>query len=226
MHEIVGRERLTRSSGSALRADGVDVRLTRLHDGAAQLLTLALLQLDGLMSGPGADRIARLRQVRALVDEALRDTRRVLDDCPDGDTPPVSLGAALCRLGRRLSSFTGQALRLDCKTEVSRPPSAVTEEVLRAAQELLINACKHASGARIELSLAALGEGFQITVRDDGPGFDPDGMCRRRSVAGGYGLWALPDHLARVGARFRVYSRPGEGVLAHIRWPDDRPECN
>lgn len=226
MRAVVGRESVVRSRGSALRADGVGARLMRLHDGPAQLLALALMQLDRLMSGRDACRSVQLREVRALVDEALRDTRRVLDDCIVPEVSQASFAASLTSLGRRLSSFTGQVLCLDCAAEVRAPPAAVAEAILRATRELLINSCKHAPGSRIELTLSVLGEGFEITIRDDGPGFDPGVLCRARGAAGGYGLCTLPDHLARVGARFRLYSRPGAGVVAHIRWPDDGPGHN
>lgn len=226
MRAVVGRQPVVRPGGTALRADGVGARLMRLHDGPAQLLALALMQLDRLMSGRSADGSARLSEVRALVDEALRDTRRVLDDCSGPDVSQASFAAALTSLGRRLGSFTGQALCLHCDAEVCAPPAAVADAVLRAAHELLINSCKHAPGSRIELTLDVLGEGFEITVRDDGPGFDPGVLCRARAAAGGYGLCALPDRLARVGASFRVDSRPGGGVVARIRWPDGGPGGN
>lgn len=226
MRAEVGRQPVVRSGVSALRADGMGARLMRLHDGPAQLLALALMQLDRLMSGRGADGTVQLREVRALVDEALRDTRRVLDDCAGPDASQASFAASLTSLGRRLGSFTGQALCLDCAAEVRTPPTAVAEAVLRAARELLINSCKHAPGSCIELTLGVFGEGFEITIRDDGPGFDPDVLCRARVAAGGYGLCTMPDHLARVGARFRLYSSPGAGVVARIRWPDDGPGGN
>lgn len=203
-----------------------DARLIQqLHDGPAQWLALALLKMDRAL---GADCVADaglLHNVRMLLDEALHGIRYVLDDWGDGETvEPMSLTAALTDLGRRLVSLTGLTLCLECDDRVTDPPASVTAVVLHAVQELLLNTCKYAPGAKAEVLLAAEADGFELTIRDDGPGFDPVDVYRHHSIVGGLGLGAMPERLASVGGFFSVYSRPGEGVRACIRWPDDFAE--
>src|SRR5690606_33108781 len=94
----------------------------------------------------------------------------------------------------------------------------VVAVVLQAAQELLINACRHAPGARVELALVAVIGGFELRVSDDGPGFDPVAVYRRRDLPGNVGLRGMSDRLALVGATLSVQSHPGAGVQACIRW--------
>lgn len=199
-----------------------DVQLIQqLHDGPTQWMALALLQLDrSLGDGGAAVDAVLLNNVRTLLGEALRSIRHVLDDwCDSEPIVAMSLGAALTQLGRRLIALTALALRLECDERVVDPPPPVTAMVLHAAQELLLNTCKHAPGAQVDMVLAADGDGFELTVCDDGPGFDAAAFYRRRSVVGGLGLGTLPERLAGVGATFHVHSRPGAGVLACIRWP-------
>lgn len=213
------------SSGTTL----ADVQLIQqLHDGPTQWMALALLQLDRTL-GAGCVADARLlNNVRTLLGEALRSIRHVLDD--GGGSEPVaamSLGAALAQLGRRLAALTALTLRLECDERVVDPPAPVTAMVLHAVQELLLNTCKHAPGAQAEVVLAAEGDGFELTVCDDGPGFDPTALYRRRRILGGLGLGTLPERLAGVGVGFRVRSRPGAGVRACMCWPagPDGPRC-
>lgn len=200
--------------------------MQRLHDGPAQLMTLALLALDqarDIRDAAGAD---ALDGIRMQVREALRATRQVLDEwgCAMAAERPASFGTALIDLGHRLSSFTGLALCIDCDDPVTDPPPPVAIVVLQAVQELLLNTCKHAPGAHVELALAALANGFELTVSDDGPGFDPVAVYQRHSANGGLGLFAMPERLARVDAAFNLQTGPGTGVHICIRWPGDVAE--
>jgi signal transduction histidine kinase len=62
----------------------------------------------------------------------------------------------------------------------------------------------------------------QITVRDEGAGFDQDDVPAER-----LGLRvSIRERLAKVGGLARIASRPGEGTTVTIMWPasdDDEP---
>ncbi len=200
--------------------------MQRLHDGPTQLMTLALLELDQAKQSDSAAVTQVLGTIRTLVSEALRATRQVLDEWGSGAAAdkPMSLATSLINLGRRLSSFTGLALCIDCDDPVFDPPPPVAVIVLQAVQELLLNTCKHAPGANVDLVLSALTNGLELTVSDDGPGFDPVAVYQRHSVNGGLGLSAMPERLARVDATFNLQTAPGAGVHVCIRWPGDFAE--
>ena len=199
--------------------------MQRLHDGPVQLLALALLQLDKAMGDDVGLRVT-LGHARGLVGDALRDMRCSLETGRDGDHDEQSTwGVALTRLGQRFSCLTGQPIALACDAPVTEPPPPVAMVVWHAAQELLSNACKHAPGARIEFTLMPTARGFELTVQDNGPGFDPDVVCRRYGPVRHMGLGALPERLAAIGAALELESYPGAGVRARIRWPaaEQRP---
>ncbi len=200
-----------------------DVRLIQqLHDGPSQWMALALLHLDSALGSGRVVDARLLDNVRTLLNEALHSIRYVLDDwCDSEAAEPMPLAASLMDLGRRLASLTGLALCLECDDRVADPPASVTAVVLHAAQELLLNTCKHAPGANAKMVLVMEADGFELKVCDDGPGFDPVDMYRRHSIIGGLGLGTMPERLARVGGTFSVYSRPGEGVRACIRWSNN-----
>ena len=91
--------------------------------------------------------------------------------------------------------------------------------IVRAARELLINACKHAAGASIRIRLDTTptqSPGFTVSVIDDGPGFDLAAL--RRDACAGYGLRRLAADLADIDAVFRLCSEPGAGLAARITW--------
>jgi signal transduction histidine kinase len=220
--EVVDRGMPARARDALPPAKAIQIAerlMQRLHDGPTQLLALALLRLDCALLCTDAAHEPLLGNVRALVCEALRDTRHMLEEWhEDAADQPVALAASLKALGRRLGALTGQSLRVDCDTPAD-PPAPVAAVMLQAAQELLVNSCKHAPGAQVELTLTVVHGRFELTVCDDGPGFDPLAI-HRHHAATGLGLSAMPERLARVGAALSVQSHPGEGVRACIRWPD------
>jgi two-component system phosphate regulon sensor histidine kinase PhoR len=104
-----------------------------------------------------------------------------------------------------------------------------------AVLNLIDNAIKYASeGKRIELSLARRGDRMVLSVRDWGPGIDPDEHAqiferfyRARAVrlkpirGSGIGL-ALVQHIARAhGGDAEVQSEPGRGSTFSIWLPID-----
>jgi signal transduction histidine kinase len=223
IYDAAGCETPVCANGTPSSRDTVPIGvrwMQSLHDGPAQWLALALLQLDQMLNTAGTSDVPALRNVRLMVSEALRGTRQVLEERADSPAEaPMPLVASLVDLGQRLSSLTGQTLCLDCSTVIPDPPQPVAATVLQAARELLVNTCKHAPGARVELALVAVASGFELTIRDNGPGFDPLVVNRRHGAASGLGLGAIPERLNRVGATLNLQSHPGAGVRACIRWP-------
>jgi len=62
-------------------------------------------------------------------------------------------------------------------------------------------------------------DSLRLEVRDDGAGFDPNG------IAGGVGFTSMRDRLAAVGGDLTITSRPGHGtrVAASIPIPAAQP---
>ncbi|MFC4480513.1 MULTISPECIES: sensor histidine kinase [Cupriavidus] len=194
-----------------------------LHDDLAQLLSYALIQIDmAQASAPDAAafRELSLRHGRDLIKDALRTTRDVIGGLVDA-APPVepTLDAQCLLLAAEIGALARQPIEADCAPVTPAPPQRVCAELLRAARELLGNACKHAPGARVQLTLrqdGSEGDGLLLTVRDDGPGFDA--ACLQAPAPGHYGLHTLPDALRGVGATLHLHTRPGAGVRAEVRW--------
>jgi signal transduction histidine kinase len=77
----------------------------------------------------------------------------------------------------------------------------------RVAEEAMGNVVKHAGAGRVTIRLEALSTGgLQLTVEDDGEGFDVG------ATSGGLGLAAMHDYAGAVGGECVVRSHPGKGT--------------
>ncbi len=106
----------------------------------------------------------------------------------------------------------------DATLEVTGPvralPAGVEVVVLRACQEALTNARRHAgSSSRVEVRLDYADDTLALSVRDDGCGFDP------AIAPSGYGLAGLRARAAEVGGTAAVRSVPGDGTTVTVRLP-------
>jgi signal transduction histidine kinase len=54
---------------------------------------------------------------------------------------------------------------------------------------------------------------MQLSIRDDGKGFDPG-----QTASGHYGLGMMHERAEAVGARLSIQSQPGKGTEVAIRW--------
>ena len=124
-----------------------------------------------------------------------------------------------------------QNTAVECELHIQRglpdfPLSAeVRHNVFLAFEEALNNALKHAHASRVRVDMVTAHSQFEITVVDNGRGFDcaPGARGAAPSTAGrkrgGNGLWNLRQRLAEVGGQCSISSRPGQGTRVALSVP-------
>jgi len=78
-------------------------------------------------------------------------------------------------------------------------------------------AWKHAQAARIEIKLERTGKTLNLTLIDDGCGLQIDDAFV--SVGGHFGLIGIRERAERIGAKFRLQSRPDAGTEVEVSVP-------
>jgi signal transduction histidine kinase len=191
-----------------------------IHDTLAQGFTGILLNLEAASmtlerSDPGsaAHHVDNARRLaRSCLEEARTSVRALRPQTPPEAGLPEALRAQAARLqsGGRAGSFSvvGQAFAI---------PDEVQAEFTRIAQEGITNVIRHASATRAELALDFGDDTVELTLTDDGRGFDPS---RRRD---GFGLTGIRERASRIGATIDISSRPGCGARIAVRWSARTP---
>jgi signal transduction histidine kinase len=127
----------------------------------------------------------------------------------------ASLGEALAKLagllhdGSRIIHVTGDS-------EPTTLTPATQHNLLRIAQEAITNAVKHANATRIEVSLAVHPATIELTIADDGCGFD---ATQSANLAGHFGLRGMQARAKSVKAVLAVNSSPGQGTTVKVALP-------
>jgi signal transduction histidine kinase len=99
--------------------------------------------------------------------------------------------------------------------EISQP---VEVQLMRIVQEALTNVRKHSHARSAPVVLRAEGDTLEVTVQDDGRGFDPERVSRGAWPQ--FGLQAMRERAESVGGSLVIESHPGRGTTVRARFPD------
>ncbi|TYK49119.1 sensor histidine kinase [Actinomadura decatromicini] len=233
---LARRRRFAADVGHELRAP-----LTRLHtraqlaarrlraDADAGVTADLAADLDGLVAGT--------RQLGEVVEDLLTSARIGRRPAALG---PVDLGALAAELA---AAESPRARERGVTIEVGRPDGAVVRGALvqgsapalrRVLSALVDNALGHTSpGGHIRLTLSGTPGTVELTVRDDGAGFDPRDTARllagappvrpgTRAAEGrglGLGLALAREVVDGHGGTLTAHGRPGAGAAFTVRLP-------
>ena len=91
--------------------------------------------------------------------------------------------------------------------------------VYRILQEGLNNISKHSGATQVHLSFARGGRKIELSVRDNGRGFDPLEVFSRETSRLGLGLASMRERTEHEGGIFVIESTPGKGTTLKATWP-------
>jgi signal transduction histidine kinase len=85
----------------------------------------------------------------------------------------------------------------------------------RVTQEALRNVARHSGASSVEVDLRAVDSGLELTVRDNGVGFDSTRKQARPSL----GLAGMRQRLSLADGELLIDSAPGGGTTIVARAP-------
>ncbi len=188
-----------------------------LHDETLQALGgLRMLHSAALRSDADVTELrGAIEEGIQLIDAEIDSLSALIAELRPAALDEIGLAPALRTLAERKSREGRLAIdvlvRLEEPSDSRLPPEAEST-VYRLVQEALNNVAKHAGASRAE-AVVERGDGVvEVTVRDDGHGFDP------AATNGGFGLIGMRERVGLAGGELRIDAAPGRGttVLATI----------
>jgi two-component system, NarL family, sensor kinase len=190
-----------------------------LHDGAVQDLTGVALSLEVAarrLERTDPEAVAELRSGAERTRGSVRSLRGLLVEIYPPSLQRAGLGTALAdMLGPLEARGIATDLRFDPGVDLEVEGEALC---FRVAQEAVRNALKHAGAAHVEVAVERKGDGVELTVADDGRGFEPS-RARAEHPDGHIGTEVLRDLAAEGGAALSFESEPGRGTVVRLSLP-------
>ncbi len=184
-----------------------------LHDEVGQLLTGVVLGLDRLAHEIPAEHRDRVIRLQDIVRDGAEQVRGIARGLRPPSLEELGLRSALIGLITITGDVAGIAVFPQIQTNLPALPPDVELAVFRIAQESLTNVVRHASATRVDVAVTAGAGWLQLTVRDDGRGFEPD------ADALGYGIPGMRERALIVGGDLEVRSAGGSGTSIRLSVP-------
>ncbi len=185
----------------ALAAAGERNRLAQdLHDSVTQTLFTAsvLAQATPRIWNKDPELASQnMEELNVLIRGALAEMRSMLLELRSGELNNQMLSQLLATLADAGRVRTRAAISLSIMGDPTLQNN-ITMTFYRIAQEALNNAINHAGSTQINIILHELQDSVELSIKDDGVGFDPDTIPE-----GHLGVNIMLERAAQIGANLR-----------------------
>jgi PAS domain S-box-containing protein len=218
--DVTERRRTEEALHRMLQASDRDRELItyEIHDGVAQRLAAALMQLDAYQH------VTRMESpaVKAAFDAGMRAVREASSEARSlmnrTNTPVLRKFGVAAAIADFIDQFSEKPdspeITYSCEGRPKRLEPVLENTVFRVAQEAITNACLHSKAAMVRVGLIQNGGDVTIEVKDDGVGFDTSKVKENR-----FGLHSIRERTRLLGKSLHIESSSGKGTQVRATFP-------
>ena len=170
------------------------------------------ISLVRLRFGKNLELLRRTDEMRSLVEKTINVVRHVASNLR-----PAILDHGLIPALDWLSADFAKRWPIRCVFEADSSEIVLDETqstaIFRVVQESLTNVARHARASQVDISLRQYGQQLEVTVKDNGHGFDKDAI----SKTGGFGMFSIRERMLALGGTLDIDSAPKKGTAVTIR---------
>lgn len=185
-----------------------------LHDEIGQCVTAIHADAVAIRHSGGSPVHESVQSIVEATGRIKQMVRSLLQRLHPGALQGLGLGAALREL---VGAFRQRHADIGCTLAVAQEISSLRGEIglaiYRIVQECLTNVSRHAQARSVLISIARAGDCVELTVRDDGRGFDAT------RTAGGFGLLGIRERVKGLGGSCAIESASHAGTVVTARLP-------
>jgi signal transduction histidine kinase len=191
-----------------------------LHDGVCQELAGVSIAVGGLKHSSGSVQDAPTQQVLSKIQsETLRvfeGLRRLSHSLHPATLRLLGLTTAMRAHCVEVEKRHGVEVTFTADGDFGDLHADVAASFFRIAQESLQNGVVHGGARRLTVSLVRSGDQIELTVSDDGGGFDLEAVRRNGS---GLGLVSIEERAHLLGGDVEITTGPRRGTIVRVRSP-------
>jgi signal transduction histidine kinase len=189
-----------------------------LHDEVMQTLTALKLSLGAAAQAPTTV-TRQLEESVETVDDLVEQVRSLSLDLRPSMLDDLGLVAALEWYCQRQSRRLAVPITFSAAPFSSRLSPELETTCFRVVQEGLTNAAKHSQATQVWVTLQQRDSTLQITLRDNGIGFDTVTRHVHSERGSGIGLHGMEERLRLVEGQLDITTTPGHGTEIRARVP-------
>ncbi len=196
-----------------------------LHDTIGSSLAAVQFRLHSLMKTAEDHACSvELAEVTRNIAMCIEENRRIQLALRPAILDKVGILSTLSWFSREYQkTYPHIPIRLQLSIEEEAVPDVLKIVIYRIAQEALNNIAKHSQAASADIRISHTGNGIEMTVRDDGRGFDAAAVLSKENHQPGIGLSSMKERAELSGGTFTMTSQIGRGTTLRVFWPHFSP---
>jgi len=189
-----------------------------LHDDINQQLAVLAVTMDVLkrdLPASATEMRSRMEELKEQIKDLGNDVQALSHRLHSSKLEYLGLATAAAAFCREFSERQGVEIEFRSENIPKSLPSEISLCLFRILQEALQNAAKHSGSKCFRVSLASCLDQIQMTISDEGIGFDPGQALRGH----GLGITSMRERLGLVDGQLSIESQPGKGTVVQARVP-------
>jgi PAS domain S-box-containing protein len=187
-----------------------------IHDEISQTLAMTKIKLDALRSSPPSETsAAMLEEINSLIKKVIQETRTLTFELSNPILYELGFELAVAEwLNENVQEKHGIATEFHDDGLPKPLDDDLKAMLFRNTRELLTNCIKHAKAGKIMVGLRRIDDSIEVTVEDNGVGFDPVQIRTTTGKKTKFGLFSIRENMENTGGSFEIQSKPGAGCKA------------
>lgn len=198
-----------------------------LHDGLGQILSAAKIGAKTIL-GSGAHAPADCREnspgnLLIIIQSAIDEVRRISRDLRPSILDDLGIIAAInsfCLDFERVNSPITVIRDIEARDEDI--PEHITIVIYRVTQEACTNIVRHSQADRVTVKLSSVSGAIQLSIHDNGTGFDVQSVHEGRGSGRGLGLSSMKERVELSGGVFTLTSSPDHETIVQAHWQESQ----
>lgn len=190
-----------------------------LHDslGQALLVIKNRAYLGAAATEQASATRAQFDEISDSAADAINQVREISYYLRPSQLERFGLTAAIEEMLEQVSAASG--IRFDFEAESLEGAFSSEAEInfYRIVQECANNIVKHSRAARAQVTISRSEQAIELTVRDNGKGFDTNASRATGAGKSGFGLTGIAERARILGGASTIESAPGKGTTIRIR---------
>ncbi len=234
MESQQSREALTKSeeelrilSSQLLTAqENERARIAReLHDGIGQSLSAIKFRLEDALGqmgeGVAESSVNSLNGLIPIIQSTVEEVRRITMDLRPSTLDDLGILATIGWFCREFQeTYATVRIEKEIGLEEADIPESLKTVIFRVLQEALNNVAKHSRADSVTVSLMKRDDTIELTIEDNGRGFNLNEVLDIDSAERGFGLGSMKERIELSGGSFSLESTRREGTNISASWPN------
>jgi len=193
-----------------------------LHDSVGAGITAIIYGLEELLEEARLNELQQLKDLISMARATMEEARRISTDLRPSILDDLGLLAAMRSFSRRFQGFYSDIqIEEEVGIDESEVPEPLKIVIYRVLQEALNNVAKHSEAERVRVSLSKTEGIIQLSIEDDGKGFDVEQLFSDESevVSDSMGIASMEERIEISGGSFEINSDQERGTTIRASWP-------